>query len=75
MQWIILLNIFFGDGDDLSQINYRLFRYHKLVLNYFDDIAPFRIAHMTNIDKDRIFNYFLQDFYQQMQNVKNGEIK
>lgn len=65
---------FIEDGDDLSQINYRRFRYHKLVLNYFDDIAPFRIAHMPNIDKDRIVNYFLQDFYQQMQDVDNSKV-
>lgn len=66
-------NYFFGDGDDLSQINYRLFRYHKLVINYFEDIVPFRIAYIPSIDKDRIFNHFLQEFYYQMQDANNEE--
>lgn len=57
---------FFDNGEDLSHVSYRRFHYHKLVLNYFDDVAPFRITHTANIDKDRIFNNFLQEFYQQM---------
>ena len=65
---------FFGNGQDLSQVSYARFRYHKLVLNYFDDIAPFRIAHMPNVDKDRIFNDFLQEFYLLRMNYDNEKM-
>lgn len=65
---------FFDNGQDLSQISYRRFRYHKLILNYFDDVAPFRITHRPNVDKDRIFNDFLQEFYQQMMEDDNEKM-
>ncbi len=65
---------FFGDGEDLSQISYTRFRYHQLVLNYLDDVVPFRITHLPNVDKDRIFNNFLQEFYQQMKDGDRREI-
>ena len=69
-----VFNYFFGNGEDLSQISYTRFRYHKLVLNYFDDVIPFRITHLSNVDKDREFIYFLQELYQQMMNADNEKI-
>jgi hypothetical protein len=65
---------YFGHGEDLSQISYTNFRRHKLVLNYFDDIAPFRINHTSNVDKDRIFNNYLQEFYQQAMDTNKEKI-
>jgi hypothetical protein len=65
---------FFGNGEDLSQISYARFRYHKLVIDYFDDIAPFRINYTSNVDKDRIFNDQLQEFYRQAMDTSKEKI-
>lgn len=65
---------FFEHGEDLSQVSYTRFRYHKLVLNYFDDIAPFRINHTSNVDKDRVFNDYLQELYREMMDTNKEKI-
>jgi len=50
----------YGRGEN---VNYKLFKYYCLILEYIDYVAPLPINYLSNTYRDTKVSFFLQDWY------------